>query len=557
MQTGAEILLKSLIEEGIDIIFGYPGGANLPIYDALPKFKQIRHILVRHEQAAALAADGYARASGKTGVCLATSGPGATNLVTGIANAYMDSIPMIAITGQVPTPLIGSDAFQETDITGIVEPITKHTFLIESIEDIPRIVKEAFYIASTGRPGPVLIDIPKDISGGSTNKKFTYPKEAKIVGYSPNLDGNPMMIKKVATALEKAERPVLLLGHGATISNAMPEIRELVDRLEIPVACTLLGLGALPSGHKCHLGMLGMHGFAHTNYAMDGADLIMSLGSRFDDRITGKTAEFGAKATIIHVDIDPAEIGKNIPTDLAVVGDIKRVTQQLLKVAKKGDYKDWWAQIKEWQKAYPYKIRNPKYGFTIRDCIYEIYLRTEGEAVIATDVGQHQMWAAQIYGIKNPLKWLTSGGSGTMGFGLPAAIGAKFARPKDTVWCLSGDGGFQMNIQELMTIVDFDLDIKIAVLNNSYLGMVRQWQELFYENNYSSVNITSPDYMKLAEAYGIKGFRATNRKEAAEMTEKALKHKGPVLIEYKVEMEDNVYPMVPAGKSLGEVIVEP
>lgn len=558
MLTGSDLLLKSLQQENVTNIFGYPGGAVIPFYDKLPNY-DINHILVRHEQAAALAADGYARVTGKAGVCLATSGPGGTNLVTGIANAYMDSIPVIALTGQVPLPVIGTDAFQEIDITGITQPITKHNYLVEKAKDIPRIIKEAFHIATTGRPGPVHIDFPKDILSG-TVEKFDYPKKINLPGYK--IETAPIttpqlaeQIQKVAQALKKAHQPVLLAGHGITIANATKELKEFAEKIQIPVAPTLLGLGTLPYDHYLNLGMIGMHGFAHANYALHHADLILNIGSRFDDRIIGNIEEFGKNATIIHIDIDPSELNKTINTDIAICADAKQALLQLIKQAKPGNYTAWWKQIDDWKQRHPFNIyENEK--FTTPKAIHSIFEQTQGKYNIVTDVGQHQMWTAQVYGIKNPNKWLSSGGLGDMGYGVPAAMGAFTADPANPTWCISGDGSFQMNLQELQTIAHEEMNIKIAIMNNGYLGMVRQWQELFYNKNYSGVDITAPDFVKLANAYNIKGYRVTNEKEAQKTIKEVMEIKGPALIDFVVDREHNVMPMVPAGKSLGEVIVK-
>ena len=555
-QTGSDLLLKSLLKEGVKVIFGYPGGAVLPLYDVLPNYPDLKHILVRNEQGAALAADGYARVTQKPGVCIATSGPGATNLVTGIFNAYMDSIPIICLTGQVPIPLVGSDAFQEVDITGLTEPITKHNYLIEKPQDIPTIIKEAFFLAKTGRPGPILIDFPKDTLGNKVKTPFRYPQRIQVPGYKPCPKFNPRLIKQAVHAIQKAKKPVFLVGHGVVLANAAQEATALAEKLRIPVTPTLLGLGAIPQDHPLNLGMLGMHGHAHANFAAHHADLILNIGSRFDDRITGKTAVFGEETTIIHVDIDSAEINKIIKADIGIVGDAKAVLKALLKQVQPGDYRKWWQQIKNWQTKFPYELENHSKKLTARDCISEINRQNDSQITVVTDVGQHQMWTAQIYKVKKPHRWLSSGGAGTMGYGLPAAIGAAMADPKTPVWLVSGDGSLQMNIQELMTIASNNLNIKIAVTNNSFLGMVRQWQELFYNRNYSGTPIESPDYLKIAAAYGIKAFRAKDKKTANKIIQKAKKTKGPVLMEFLTDPEDNVLPMVPAGQSLGETMTK-
>lgn len=553
MLTGSDLILLSLKEEGVKVIFGYPGGAVLPFYDALTKYS-FKHVLVRHEQAAALAADGYARVSGEVGVCLATSGPGGTNLVTGIANAYMDSVPIVALTGQVPLPVIGTDAFQEVDITGITQPITKHNYLVEKIEDIPHIIKEAFYIARNGRPGPVHIDFPKDIMSNEV-EEFDYSKKVELPGFKGKPRIDPDQIKKAAEAIKKARKPVMLVGHGVVLANAQKEVQALAEKLGMPVAPTLLGLGVLPQTHPQNLGMVGMHGFAHTNFVFHNADLILNIGSRFDDRIIGKVENFGSKAVIIHIDIDEAEIGKIIRTDIPVVGDAKDIASALLEMAESQNYSEWWEQIKKWIDQFPYQ-KSDEREFTARDAISEIYSKTLGNYVIATDVGQHQMWSAQIYKVKDSRKWLSSGGLGDMGYGVPAAMGAFMAEQgKRPVFCISGDGSFQMNIQELQTIAHEKMNLKIFIMNNGFLGMVRQWQEMFYDRNYSGVSITTPDFVKLAEAYGIRGYRVMNRDEMRNVLSKVINDEGPCLVDCVVKEEDNVFPMVPSGKSLGDTII--
>jgi acetolactate synthase-1/2/3 large subunit len=555
--SGAQALLECLKKEGVDIIFGYPGGVVLPLYDALYSDKSIKHILVRHEQGAAHAADGYARATGKVGVCLATSGPGATNLTTGIANAHMDSIPMVAITGQVATPLLGKDSFQEADVTGITLPITKHSYLIKKTEDLPRIVKEAFYIARSGRPGPVVIDIPKDVF---VNKiKFSYPDKVEIASYKPNLQGHPKQISLAAKAIAAAKRPVMYVGGGAISANAAGEVKQLAEKCNIPVTTTLMGLGAFPGTHELSLGMLGMHGTAYANYAVTDCDLLIAVGARFDDRVTGHIEKFAPNAKIIHMDVDPAEIGKNVRVDIPIVGDVKNVLRALIdKVAAKEKHAEWVAQIEEWKKKYPLAYKSagelkPQY------VIEEFYKLTLGkEVIIVTEVGQNQMWSAQFFKFDKPRTFVSSGGLGTMGFGLPAANGAQFGRPGAIVADFAGDGSIQMNIQELTTAVNNRLPIKIFVLDNSFLGMVRQWQELIYERHYSHTNLcNNPDLVKVAEAYGA----AAKRVEKAEDVKAALEWSltitdRPVLIDFMVAKEENVFPFVPPGQPINEMIID-
>jgi acetolactate synthase-1/2/3 large subunit len=555
--TGAQALLECLKKEGVDIIFGYPGGVVLPLYDALYSDKTIKHILVRHEQGAAHAADGYARATGKVGVCLATSGPGATNLTTGIANAHMDSIPMIAITGQVATPLLGKDSFQEADVTGITLPIAKHSYLIKKTEDLPRIVKEAFYIARSGRPGPVVIDIPKDVF---VNKiKFSYPDKVEIASYKPNLQGHPKQVSLAAKAIAAAKRPVMYVGGGAISANAAGEVKQLAEKCNIPVTTTLMGLGAFPGTHELSLGMLGMHGTAYANYAVTDCDLLIAVGARFDDRVTGHIEKFAPNAKIIHMDVDPAEIGKNVRVDIPIVGDVKNVLRAIIdKVAAKEKHAEWVAQIEEWKKKYPlaYKMEGelkPQY------VIEEFYKLTLGkEVIIVTEVGQNQMWSAQFFKYDKPRTWISSGGLGTMGFGLPAANGAQFGRPEAIVADFAGDGSIQMNIQELTTAVNNRLPIKIFVLDNSFLGMVRQWQELIYERHYSHTNLcNNPDLVRVAEAFGAAARRVDKVSEVREALEWSLTITDrPVLIDFMVAKEENVFPFVPPGQPINEMIID-
>jgi len=553
--TGAQILCESLVAEGVEVIFGFPGGVVLPLYDVFPQYPQLRHILVRHEQGAAHAADGYARVTGKVGVCLATSGPGATNLVTGIANAYLDSAPMVAITGQVAKPFIGKDAFQEIDITGITLPITKHNYLVLDVDSLARTVKEAFYLARTGRPGPVLIDIPRDVFIEQT--EFHYPNKVNLPGYKPTMQGHPAQIKKAAKLINEAQRPVVIAGRGIIISRAYDELKKLAEAAQLPVVSTLLGIGCFPESHALSYGMLGMHGMAYANMAVDAADLVIAIGMRFDDRATGKVSGFAPHAHIIHIDIDPAEIGKNIRVDVPIVGDVKMVLSTLNKLIIPTERIDWVKQLDEWRREHPLiSIRDTK-SLLPQYVINKIYETTHGEAIIVTGVGQNQMWAAQHYCYNRPNSLISSGGLGTMGFELPAAMGAKIGSPDDTVWCVAGDGGFQMTIQELATIVQEQAAVKIAILNNGYLGMIKQWQELFYGRRYVASPLTCPDFLKIAEAYGLPALRVTRKEEVVPAIEQAMEHQGPFLIDFMVDPDENVYPMVLPGATLAEVLEAP
>ncbi|HTY14015.1 MAG TPA: biosynthetic-type acetolactate synthase large subunit [Candidatus Omnitrophota bacterium] len=555
--TGAQALLESLKKEGVEIIFGYPGGQVLPLYDALYDEKEIRHVLVRHEQGAAHAADGYARATGKVGVCLATSGPGATNLITGIANAYMDSIPLIAITGQVPNLLLGRDSFQEADVVGITMPVTKHNFLVKEIKDLPRIVKEAFYIARSGRPGPVSIDIPKDVFTGKL--KYAYPEKADIPSYKPNTKGHPKQISAAARAIAAARKPVLYAGGGVISANASAELKQLAEKCNIPVTLTMMGLGAFPDSHHLSLGMIGMHGTAYANYSVTDCDLLIAVGVRFDDRVTGHIPRFAPNAKIIHIDIDPAEIGKNVRVDIPIVGDVKNVLKELIeKVGPKEDHKDWIDQVEQWKGKYPlsYKKTDGLKPQMIIEAFCEI---TKGkETIVVTEVGQNQMWSAQYFKFEKPRSWISSGGLGTMGFGLPAANGAQFGRPNAIVADFAGDGSIQMNIQELTTAVNNKLPIKIYVLDNSYLGMVRQWQELLYQRHYSHTDLdNNPDLVRIAEAYGCAARRVERAEDVKEALEWSLTIKDrPVLIDFVIAREENVFPFVPPGQAINEMILD-
>jgi len=553
MKTGARTLIEALQREGADTIFGYPGGVVLPIYDELYD-SSIRHILVRHEQAAAHAADGYARASGRVGVCLATSGPGACNLVTGIATAYMDSIPIVALTGQVPTALLGNDAFQESDITGITMPITKHNYLVKNAADIDRVVKEAFYIAGTGRPGPVLIDLPKDVSTGEVDEASSPPAAISLRGYQPTYEGHVRQIDKAVDLIAEAERPLVYAGGGVILSGASAELREFIETAAIPVTTTLMGLGAIPGDHPLNLGMLGMHGTAAANFAVTECDLLVAIGVRFDDRVTGKIEAFAPNARIIHIDIDPAEIGKNKKVDLPIVGDVGRVLRAMLaRMKKRGDTANWVNRTGTWKAQFPPAYRDddrlrPQY------IIQQLSDLMKGEGIIISEVGQNQMWTALYYCFRKPRSWITSGGLGTMGYGFPAAIGAHFARPGETVVDVAGDGSFQMNIQELATVAHNNIPVKVVILNNIYLGMVRQWQELFYERRYAYTELSPVDFVKVANAYGVEGMRVEEKADVRGALETALSHDGPFVLDFRIEREENVFPMVPAGAAINEMI---
>ncbi|MBI5328712.1 MAG: biosynthetic-type acetolactate synthase large subunit [Deltaproteobacteria bacterium] len=570
-KTGAQIFLESLLKEGVDTIFGYPGGAVLPIYDALYGVTALKHILVRHEQGAVHMADGYARASGKPGVVLVTSGPGATNTVTGIATAYMDSIPIVVFTGQVPTALIGNDAFQEADIVGITRPCTKHNYLVKDIKDLTRIIKEAFYIAATGRPGPVLVDIPKDVLTAST--EFKYPEKVELKSYQPTYKGHIGQIKKAVELIIKAKRPVLYTGGGVVLSDASGELKVFAEKMNIPVTNTLMGLGGFPGTHPLFLGMLGMHGTYCANMAVTNTDCLIAVGARFDDRVTGKIDEFAPFAKVIHIDIDPTSISKNVRVDVPIVGDVKSVLKDMLKAldetkgrsnAERGNEKaqkdalaEWYGQIKQWGDTHKlsYKLNEKK--IKPQYVIERLYDLTKGNAIITTEVGQNQMWAAQFYKFDKPRTFLTSGGLGTMGYGFPAAIGAQFAFPDKTVIDIAGDGSIQMNIQELATAVQYKLPVKVAILNNKFLGMVRQWQEFFYEKRYSYACMdAAPDFVKVAEAYGAVGLRATKPEDVDGVIKEALAVKNkPVFMDFHIDREEDVYPMVPAGQPLNKMLL--
>ncbi len=554
--TGAQMVCESLLREGVDVVFGLPGGAILPLYQTMPQYPQLRHILVRHEQGAAMAADGYFRASGRVGVAFATSGPGATNLVTGIACANMDSSAMVCITGQVARAAIGKDAFQEGDTTGVTLPITKHNYLVMKAADIPKVIHEAFYIAKTGRPGPVLVDIPKDVF--IEQAEFEYPEELDLPGYRPTLEGHSSQIKKAVKLIKDAKRPVILAGHGVIISHAYDELREFAEKAEIPVITTLLGLSCFPETHVLSVGMPGMHGVAYASLAIDRSDLVISLGARFDDRVTGRVSAFAPKAKVIHVDIDPAVIGQNVKTHVPIVGDLRRVLRTLNKQIEPATRSEWLDEIEQLRREHP-SLRmpnNPK--LTQQFILKQLSDVTQGKAIIVTGVGQHQMWAAQLYTFTEPNTMITSGGAGAMGFEVPAAMGAQLARPNEVVWSIAGDGGFQMTMSELATMVENKIPVKFAIMNNRFLGMVRQWQHMFYNDTFYATEYTgNPDFVKLAEAFGILGIRVTENYQVADAIGKAMEYDGPVIVDFVVDPEENVYPMIPPGESVKELIEAP
>jgi acetolactate synthase I/II/III large subunit len=557
--SGSEIIMECLLREGVEVMFGYPGGAILPTYDAMTRYPQLHHVLVRHEQGAAHAADGYARATGKVGVAIATSGPGATNLVTGLATAILDSSPIVCITGQVTTGAIGSDAFQETDVTGVTLPVTKHNYLVTDVEDLAYTIREAFHIARSGRPGPVLIDVPKDVQNAKT--EFVYPEDEIILpGYQLP---DPASTEQVNAALElirTAERPVILAGHGVLMAGAMKELQQFVERAEIPVALTLLGRGGIPASHPLVMGMMGMHGEAACNHAIQEADLLIALGMRFDDRVTGNLKTYSPNSKKIHVDIDASELNKNIKVDVGICSDLKTVLNQLLALLPTKKHTPWLERIDGWQAESQERdvLNHDSNGQLISaQVLHDLWKYTEGNALIVTDVGQHQMIEAQYYPHENPHTAITSGGAGTMGFGLPSSIGVKFGRPDDTVWVIVGDGSFQMTLCELGTAVQENVNINIAIINNQFLGMVRQWQELFYEERYQATPISGPDFCKLAEAYGIPSMRVTKRDQMQESIEFAQSIDGPTLIEYVVPEKEMVYPMVAAGADLDDMVRRP
>jgi acetolactate synthase-1/2/3 large subunit len=553
--NGSQIVCESLIKEGVDIMFGLPGGAILPFYQVLSKYTQLKHILVRHEQGGAMAADGYARVTGKVGVCIATSGPGATNLVTGLATSFMDSVPIIAITGQVGRDALGKDAFQESDVTGITQPVTKHNYLVMSASELPAVIKEAFYLARSGRPGPVLIDIPKDVLNELA--EFEYPESVDPSICEPATEITKDQIKRAAKLVNDSKKPVILSGHGVTLSRAFDEVQTLAEKSQIPVITTLLGISSFPSKHVLYGGMPGMHGAAYASLAIDEADLLIGIGMRFDDRVTGDIDAFAPNAKIIHIDVDPAEIDKNIKAEVPLIGDCKEVLNQLLPSISKNTHTDWIKRIDELKNKHPLRVPETK-NLQQQFVIEQLSEATEGKAVIVTGVGQHQMWAAQFYKFAEHGLFLSSGGLGTMGYEIPAAEGAALGRPDKTVWTIAGDGGMQMTMFEFATIVENKLPVKIALMNNNYLGMVRQWQDLFYEKDYFATYYTrNPDFVKLAEAFGINAMRVTEKSEVMPALKEAMKIDGPVLIDFVVDREENVYPMIPPGQTIEELVEDP
>ncbi|HID97386.1 MAG TPA: biosynthetic-type acetolactate synthase large subunit [Thermodesulfobacteriaceae bacterium] len=561
--TGKDMVVEALKREGVEVIFGFPGGAIIDINDALEKDGTIKFVLVRHEQGATHAADGYARASGKVGVCLVTSGPGATNTVTGIATAYMDSIPMVVMTGQVPTALIGNDAFQEVDIVGITRPCTKHNFLVKDVKDLPMILKEAFYIARSGRPGPVLIDLPKDVQNGKA--EFNYPDEIHLRSYNPVFEPHIKQVRRAYRLIKKARKPVIYAGGGVIIAGAHNELRALAESTQTPVTMTLMGLGAFPGTHRLSLNMLGMHGSYCANMAMANSDLIIAVGARFDDRVTGKIEAFATKAKIVHMDIDPTSIQKNVKVDVPIVGDCRIALEKLVEAVREDSvtaeewserHRGWLEQLDAWNKRHPLHYKQESGVIKPQYVIEKLYEMTKGKAIITTEVGQNQMWAAQFYKFDEPRTLLSSGGLGTMGYGFPAAIGAQMAFPDKLVVDIAGDGSIQMNIQEMATAMEQRLPIKIIILNNQFLGMVRQWQELFYDRRYAATKFEmTPDFVKIAEAYGATGFRATKPEEVDDVLAKGLETDGPVVMEFAIAREEGVFPMVPAGKATTEMLL--
>jgi len=553
--TGGQIICDCLIKEGVDTIYGILGGAILPLYDTLPQFPQLHHVLVRHEQCAAHAAEGYARATGKVGVCFATSGPGATNLVTGIANAYLDSTALVAITGQVARRFIGKDAFQEIDITGITLPITKHNYLVRDTNQLAKVMKEAFYVARTGRPGPVLIDVPKDVFTEQVD--YHTPGKVELAKYKPTMKGHPAQIQKAAKLINESQKPVIIAGRGVIISEASPELKELAEKGQIPVVTTLLGIGSFPESHVLSYRWIGMHGMGYANMAVNNADLVIAIGMRFDDRATAEVSGFASHAKIIHIDIDPAEIGKNVPVEVPIVGDVKTVLNPLIKLIQPAQHGEWLQQLDDWRREHPSTEIRETSSILPQYVVNQIYKNTNGNATIVTGVGQQQMWAAQYYTYDHPNTFISSGGLGTMGFGLPAAVGVKMGRPQSTVWLIDGDGSFQMTLHELATIQQEKLAVKIAIMNNGFLGMVRQWQELFHGKRYVATPLWGPDFIKLADAYGIAGAKVRRKDGVIPAIQQAMAYDGPFVIDFGVEPEENVYPMVPPGASLSQFLEMP
>jgi acetolactate synthase-1/2/3 large subunit len=563
-KTGAEIFVESLKQEGVDVLFGIPGGVVLKIFDVLHQQKDVEVILTRHEQGAAHMAEGYAKATGKAGVCLVTSGPGMTNIVTGLADAFMDSVPLVAFTGQVSTNLIGNDAFQEADNVGISRPCTKHNVLVKDVNDLARTIKEAFYIATTGRPGPVLVDIPKDVSTDKAD--FKYPDKVNLRGYNPTYEGNKQQIKQAAEEIMKAKKPVIYVGGGALFSDASDELLEMAELTQIPVTMTLMGLGSFPGTHPLSMGMLGMHGSYWSNMAMHHADLLIAVGARFDDRVTGKLSDFSPAARVVHIDIDPTSIKKNVHAHIPIVGDVRTVLKQLNVILRsldgnvnerKQQLRPWLGQIEEWKRDHPFKYEQDDKAIKPQYVLEKLFEITRNEGIVATDVGQHQMWAAQYFKGKKPRTFITSGGLGTMGFGFPAALGAQRAYPDKLVMCITSEGSFQMNLQELATAAIYKLPVKIIMLNNGFHGMVRQWQDLFYEGRYASSDLGKiPDFIKLADAYGIPGWRADKPADVESVIKEGLKYKGPALLDFQIYPFENCYPMIPAGGAHHEMVLE-
>ena len=552
--TGSRIICESLLSLGVDVIFGYPGGAVLPLYHAIPEYEDLRHVLVRHEQGAVFAASGYARATGRVGVCLGTSGPGATNMMTGIADANLDSVPMVALTGQVAIPMIGRDAFQEVDTIGISLPITKHSYSVTDPADLPRILREAFYIAGTGRPGPVLVDIPRDVQ--QQEAEFKWDDEMRLRGYRPTMYGNIKQIRQAAKLIKEATRPLIVAGHGTIISQAYDELKELVETTNIPVVTTIHGISSIPESHELNFGMLGMHGSAYANRAVVECDLLVGIGMRFDDRVTGKVSGFAPNAKIIHIEIDPAEIGKNVKVTVPIVGDVRNILSVLNKEVEPGDHSNWVDQICEWRREIPMTEVREAEELLPQYVIQRLYEVTGGDAIVAADVGQHQMWVGQLWWFDKRNSFVSSGGLGSMGYSLPASMGIQIGRPDEAVWCVIGDGSIQITMQELGTIVQEKLPVKIAIINNFALGMVRQWQEFFYEKRYSHSLMGQPDFVKLGEAYGIESVCVKTKEEVEPAIRQAIAHDGPFIIDFQVAVEESVFPMIPPGGALSDIMTE-